>query len=375
MKNTNKPVKNISKSKIAIILGTRPEIIKMAPVIKECQKQKLPFFIIHTNQHYTFNLDKIFLKELNLPAPKYNLNVGSGTHGKQTGLMLIRIEKVLMKEKPDIVLVEGDTNTVLAGALAAIKLHFQVGHIEAGLRSYFREMPEEINRIITDHISDFLFAPTTLAYKNLIKEGISKKKIFIAGNTIVDSVLQNVILAQKKSKILNELNLKKDNYFLLTLHRQENVDNQERLKNIFEGLKLIFDKYQLPIIYPIHPRTKKMIKKFHLPIPQGIKVIEPVGFFDFLILEQNAKLVFTDSGGVQEETCILKTPCLTLRDNTERPETVKVKANILAGSNPDNILKCAKIMLKRKRNWRNPFGNGTAAKKIIEIIQKKNTYI
>jgi len=369
MKSTNKRDKNISKLKIAIILGTRPEIIKMAPIIRECQKRKLQYFIIHTNQHYSFNLDRIFFKELNLPLPKYNLKVGSGIHGEQTAKMLIRIEEVLLKEKPDIVLVEGDTNTVLAGALAAVKIHIKVGHIEAGLRSYDREMPEEINRVLTDHCSNLLFAPTKIAKDILIKEEIPKEKIFITGNTIVDAVSENLKIAQKKSKILKKLKINKNQYFLVTLHRQENVDNKKRLKNILKGLELIYNTFKLPMIYPIHPRTLKMIKTFNLKIPKGIKIIEPIGFFDFLQLEANARLVLTDSGGVQEETCILKVPCVTLRDNTERPETLKVKSNILAGSDSQNLLKCVKIMLGRKRNWQNPFGKGKTAIKIIKIIQ------
>jgi len=356
--------------KIAVILGTRPEIIKMSSLIRLGQRKKIDYFIIHTNQHYSYNLDKIFFKELNLPSPKYNLKVGSGTHGKQTGKMLIKIEEVLLKEKPDIVLVEGDTTTVLAGGLAAEKLHIKVGHIEAGLRSYFREMPEEINRILVDHLSDFLFAPTKLAKDILIKEGIPKEKIFITGNTIVDAVLENLKISQKKSKILEELKLKKNHYFLVTLHRQENVDFKERLKNILKGLELIFNKLSLPIIYPLHPRTKKMIKTFNLKIPQGVKIIEPLGFLDFLKLEANALLVLTDSGGVQEETCILKVPCVTLRDNTERPETLKVKSNILAGSNPQKIVKSVKKMLNSKREWKNPFGDGKSGRKILNIIQK-----
>ena len=226
--------KDKSRPKIAIIIGTRPEIIKMSSIISECQKKHLNFFILHTNQHYSENLDKIFFKELELPQPKYNLGVGSGTHGEETGKMLIRIEKVLQKEELNVVLVEGDTNTVLAGALAATKLHIKVGHVEAGLRSYFREMPEEINRILTDHCSDFLFAPTNKAKDILISEGILQNKIFITGNTIVDAVYQNLKIAKRKSKILAKLNLKRREYFLVTAHRPENVDKEERLKGIFE---------------------------------------------------------------------------------------------------------------------------------------------
>lgn len=360
-----------NKIKIAIILGTRPEIIKMSPIIRECQKRKVNFFILHTNQHYSENLDKIFFKELELPRPKYNLGIGSGTHAEETGKMLIEIEKVLVKEKPDVVLVEGDTNTVLAGALAATKLHIKVGHIEAGLRSYFREMPEEINRILADHCSDFLFAPTKKAKEIMLGEGIPVKKIYITGNTIVDAVYQNLELAEKKSKILKKLNLRKEKYFLLTAHRPENVDKKERLKGILEGLNLIYKKFNLPIIYPIHPRTRKMIEKFKLRIPAGIKLIEPIGFLDFLQLEANAKLVLTDSGGIQEETCILKIPCITLRDNTERPETLEVGSNVLAGTNPKEILEAAKKMLKVKKNLGNPFGNGRTGEKLVSIIKKQ----
>jgi UDP-N-acetylglucosamine 2-epimerase (non-hydrolysing) len=355
--------------KIFIILGTRPEIIKMSPIIRECQKRHLNFSILHTNQHYSQNLDKIFFKELNLPQPRYNLNVGSGTHAEQTAKILLGIEKILIKEKPDIVLVEGDTNTVLAGALAAAKLHIKIGHIEAGLRSYDREMPEEINRILTDHCSDLLFAPTKQAKEILLKEGVLSKKIFITGNTIVDAVFQNIKLAERKSKILKKLHLQKEEYFLLTAHRQENVDNKERLEGILKGVELISQKFSLPVIYSIHPRTRKMLKKFKLSVSKNINLIEPLGYLDFLKLQQNAKLILTDSGGVQEEACIMKVPCVTLRDNTERPETLLVKSNILAGTNPQKIMKSAKKMLNLKKQWKNPFGNGTAAEKILKVIK------
>jgi UDP-N-acetylglucosamine 2-epimerase (non-hydrolysing) len=356
--------------KIAFVLGTRPEIIKLAPVIKECQKRKFNFFIIHTNQHYSENLDKIFFKELKLPLPKYNLNIGSGSHAYQVGAALIEIEKILIKEKPDLVLVQGDTNSTLAGALAAVKIGMKIAHIEAGLRSGDRQMPEEINRILVDHISDFLFTPTKEAQKNLIFEGINKDKIFVVGNTIVDSVIQNLSITKKRYKILNKLGLKPKQFFLLTLHRQENVDNKERLHNIFEALGDIYNKYNLPIIFPIHPRTDNRIKNFKIDIPEGIMKIEPVGFLDFLLLENNAKLIFTDSGGVQEEACILKVPCVTLRDTTERPETLKIKSNILADHNKKKILKATEIMLKSPCKWVNPFGDGKASIKIIDIIKR-----
>ena len=279
--------------KISIILGTRPEIIKMSPVIRECEEQGLYYFILHTGQHYSYNLDKIFFEELELPEAKYNLDVGSGTHAEETGKMLIGIEKVLKEEKPDIVLVEGDTNTVLGGALAASKLHIKVGHVESGLRSYDRTMPEEINRALADHVSDYLFAPTEKAKKNLLREGIEENKIFVTGNTIVDAVYQNLEIARRKVDILKKLNLNSKEYFLVTAHRQENVDVKERLKGILDGLKLVYNDFNLPIIYPIHPRTMKRIKKFGLEVPEGVELIEPLGFLEFLQLEANAKLVLT----------------------------------------------------------------------------------
>ncbi|MGD0577056.1 MAG: UDP-N-acetylglucosamine 2-epimerase (non-hydrolyzing), partial [Candidatus Staskawiczbacteria bacterium] len=231
-----------------------------------------------------------------------------------------------------------------------------------------KEMPEEINRILTDHCSDFVFAPTKGAKNNLLNEGISEKKIFTVGNTIVDAVKENLKLAENESKILKKLNLKNKNYCLLTLHRQENVDKKERLKKIFQGLDFVYKKFGLKIIFPIHPRAKKMISEFKLKIPKGIGLIEPQGYLDFLQLEANAKLAITDSGGVQEEACILKVPCVTLRDNTERPETIEVGANVLAGADPDKILQSVKKMISKKNNWKNPFGDGESSVKIIKSI-------
>ncbi len=357
--------------KIAIILGTRPEIIKMSPIIRICSKSsKVTYFILHTGQHYSYNLDEIFFQELELPKPSYNLRIGSGTHAEQVGRMMINIEKILINEQPDIVLVEGDTNTVLAGALSSCKLHIKVGHVEAGLRSHDRKMPEEINRILTDHCSDLLFVPTKEAKKNLLKEGIEKKKIFLTGNTIVDAVYQNLKIANKKMNILKKMNLKKNGYFLATAHREENVDFKERLSGILKGLELVYKKYNLPVIFPIHPRTKQNIEKFNLNLPRGVNFIEPVSFLEFLQLEANAKLVLTDSGGVQEETCVLKRPCVTLRENTERPETLKVGSNILAGTDPKRIARSVDLMINKKTDWKNPFGKGDAARKILQIIEK-----
>ncbi len=353
--------------KICIILGTRPEIIKMSPVIRACEKQGLDYFILHTGQHYSYTMDRVFFEQLELPEAKYNLDVGSGKHGEQTGKILSGVEPVLQKERPDAVLVEGDTNTVLAGALAATKLHIDVGHVEAGLRSYDRRMPEEINRVLTDHCSDYLFAPTETARRILLGEGIPDTKIFVTGNTIVDAVFQNLEIAKDRNNALNDLHLEPKNYFLVTAHRQENVDVKERFKGIISGLELVSDEFGLPVIYPIHPRARKMMNHFGLKA-NGIEFIEPVDYLSFLQLESKAKLVLTDSGGVQEETCILGVPCVTLRDNTERPETLEVGSNMLVGTEPEKIFEGVKLMLERENNWENPFGDGKAGKRIVEIV-------
>lgn len=353
--------------KVAFVLGTRPEIIKMAPIIFELKKNKIQYEIIHSGQHYSYNLDKVFFDQLNIPKPKFKLEVGSGTSSYQTAKIIEKTEKILRKIKPDIVLVQGDTNTVLGGALAAKQLGIKIGHVEAGLRSFDEEMPEEMNRILADHCSNLLFAPTKVSQKNLLAENIEKKKIFVTGNTIVDSVFRNL---NNNIDILKKFEITRKKYFLISIHRQENVDNPKKFKNIIQGLKKIRKKYQIPLIYPIHPRSEKMMKKFKISI-KGITTIQPIDYFSFLTLEKNARLVLTDSGGVQEECCILKTPCVTLRNNTERPETVSIKANIIAGTIPNNIFKCTEIMLKRNIQYKNPYGDGSSAKKIVNIIQKK----
>ena len=352
---------------IAVILGTRPEIIKMAPIIRECERRKLDYFVLHTGQHYSHQMDSIFFEQLELPEARYNLDVGSASHAEQTGRIMAGVEKVLMDEKPDVVLVQGDTNTVLAGALAASKLHIKVGHVEAGLRSYDRTMPEEINRIVADHISDYLFAPTENSRENLRKEGISDEKIHVTGNTIVDSVYQNLEIAKRKVNVLADLGLKPKEYFLVTAHRQENVDSRSRLGEIIKGLELVRREFELPVIFPMHPRTRKMMEEFGFDL-DGIMVTEPLGFLEFLQLEANARLALTDSGGVQEETCILGVPCVTLRENTERPETVDVGANMLAGVSAIEMLKGTTQMLSKRDGWKNPFGDGKASGLILDFI-------
>lgn len=358
--------------KTAIILGTRPEIIKMSPVIREYQARGLDYFILHSGQHYSHNLDRVFFEQLELPEPKYNLGIGSGSHAEELGKMLIGIEKVLQQEKPDVVLVEGDTNTVLASALAAAKLHIKVGHVEAGLRSYDRKMPEEINRVLADHCSDYLFAPTEEARLTLVGEGIAEEKIFVTGNTIVDAVHQNLKIANSSEvNAMKELHLQPKRYFLVTVHRQENVDNPGRFAGILEGLNKITNESGMPTIYPIHPRSKARMSEFGLQAEQ-VRFIGPVGFLSFLQLESNARLILTDSGGVQEESCILNVPCVTLRDNTERPETIKVGSNILAGAYPDKIIECSRKMLGANNDWRHPFGDGKAGERIVSIIMESS---
>jgi UDP-N-acetylglucosamine 2-epimerase (non-hydrolysing) len=354
--------------KSAIILGTRPEIIKMSPVIRECERSGLDYFILHTGQHYTYNMDRVFFEQLELPEAKYNLDVGSSSHGEQTGKMLVGIEKILQKEEPDVVLVEGDTNTVLAGALAASKLHIKVGHVEAGLRSYDRRMPEEINRVLTDHCSDYLFAPTEKARQILLGEGFPNEKIFVTGNTIVDAVYQNLRISKDRINPLNDLELVPKEYFLVTAHRQENVDVKGRFEGIIKGLELVANEFGLPVIYPVHPRARKMMNHFGLKA-NGIEFIEPVDYLSFFQLESKARLVLTDSGGVQEEACILGVPCVTLRNNTERPETLEGGSNVLSGVNQERILESVKIMLSKEGNWENPFGDGRAGERIVKILE------
>jgi UDP-N-acetylglucosamine 2-epimerase (non-hydrolysing) len=354
--------------RLCIVLGTRPEIVKFSPIIRECQRLNFDYFILHTGQHYSYNLDRVFFEQLSLPPADWNLEVGSGTHGKQTGQMLAGVEAVLKREGADVVLVEGDTNTVLAGALAAVKLGVKVGHVEAGLRSYDRRMPEEINRVLADHCSDYLFAPTELSQKNLLHEGIDEGKVFAVGNTVVDALRQNLQIANSKSNVLPSLGLNDGKFVLATLHRQENVDDKPRFTRLIEALKKIQAELSVPLIYPIHPRAKKQLAAFGLNAGD-VRLVDPLDYFGFLQLESKAMLVLTDSGGVQEETCVLGVPCVTLRDNTERPETLDVGANVLAGTEPNEILAAAKASVG-KTGWANPFGDGKAAPRIVRTLMQ-----
>lgn len=354
--------------RICIVVGTRPEIIKMSPIIRNCIKNNVDFYVLHTGQHFSHEMDKKIFEDLDLSLPKYNLNVGAQPYRKQVGLMVTDIKRILAEDRPDVVLVEGDTISVLAGAMAASKLKIDIGHHEAGLRSHNPFMLEETNRIITDHISEYLFAPTIEAVKNLRSERLSDEKIFLVGNTIVDAVQQNLEIAGKKSRIHEELNLRKKDYILVTAHRAENVDNQKRLQGIITGLDLVAKEHNKEVLYPAHPRTLNKIKEFGIEIPSAIKLVNPFGYLDFLNLQNHASLVITDSGGIQEESCILRVPCVTLRDETERPETIQYGMNMLAGTDHEKILAASKEMINKKIDWMNPFGDGKANERIVKIL-------
>lgn len=361
-------------TKLAIILGTRPEIIKLTPLIRECDTMDVEYSLIHTGQHYSDTLDSVFFDQLQLPEPEYNLQTGSNTQGQQTGEMLIRVEEILREISPDCVVVQGDTNSTLAGALATSKLPIELGHVEAGLRSYDRAMPEETNRVITDHVSDYLFPPTEEAAENLSEEGIPDERIVVTGNPIVDSVYQHRELALERSTILSEVGVKPGEFALLTAHRAENVDNEETFRNILRGVGQYAQKVDIDVIFPAHPRAEKNIQEFDLTVPSRIRTVPPQDFLDFLQLEMDAAVVFTDSGGVQEETCILRSPCVTVRTSTERPETVEAGANIVAGTNPDSIEAAAETMSDRQTDWDNPFGDGETATRILHHILSDNSH-
>ena len=355
--------------KIASIVGARPQFIKASPVSRAIQQTEHQEFMIHTGQHYDYEMSRVFFNEMELPEPDVNLEVGSGPHGKQTGEMLMQIEKVLLAENPDCVLVYGDTNSTLAGALAAVKLHIPVAHVEAGLRSFNREMPEEHNRVLTDHMSDFLFCPTKTAVKNLECEGITKG-VHLVGDVMYDSILHNIKLAERNSNVLERMKLKPKRYALATVHRAENTDDPIRFRNIIESLELI--NKETRVIFPIHPRTKKCLRSSELNIQQlKLEIIDPVPYLDMLLLEKNAHVILTDSGGLQKEAYWFNIPCVTLRDETEWVELVEHGVNTLAGSNRKTIYQAYQTMTGKKIDS-DPelYGNGNANEKIVEILKK-----
>jgi UDP-GlcNAc3NAcA epimerase len=382
-------VKKLKKIKLVTIVGARPQFIKAGAVTRAIQRynQKRPYpqrlqeILFHTGQHYDYLMDRVFFEELKLPKPDYHLGVGSGSHAKQTGMMMERIEAVLKKEKPMVVMVCGDTNSTLAGALAAAKLNIPVAHVEAGLRSYNRTMPEEINRLLTDHLSTLLFCPTAHAVQNLLKEGIKDGKgrvVKKVGDVMYDSILYYSEVAEKKSTILKDLNLyfstpnselKTQNYYLATIHRAENTDDPWRLKSILKALNEI--GRNTPVVLPLHPRTKKMIETHHLFFEfKNIKFIKPVSYLNMLQVEKNAKAILTDSGGIQKEAYWLKVPCFTLRDETEWVETVQSGWNTLVEAETKKIIEEVKNLKKERllKNRAKVFGDGKASEKIIEGV-------
>ena len=364
--------------KVVSVVGARPQFIKAMPVGRELRAAGHAEVLVHTGQHYDDEMSAVFFRELEIPEPEYNLGVGSGLHGWQTGQMLMRIEEVLLAEKPNWVLVYGDTNSTLAGALAAVKLHIPLAHVEAGLRSFNREMPEEHNRVLTDHCSDLLFCPTQTAVDNLAREGITQG-VHLVGDTMYDAVLQFGEIARRRSTILQDLELKPKGYLLATVHRPYNTDNPENLRNILAA----FAEIEEPIVFPIHPRTRQRIVEFGLNNPQSAtcpepgrsirnpKLIEPVGYLDMLMLEQNARLILTDSGGMQKEAYFFGVPCVTLRPETEWVETVEGGWNVVVGASRMEIVSAV-----NGHNWpqRTPpavFGDGQAAERIAGLISAR----
>ncbi|HUK64302.1 MAG TPA: UDP-N-acetylglucosamine 2-epimerase (non-hydrolyzing) [Dongiaceae bacterium] len=353
--------------KIAIAVGTRPEIIKMAPVIRACIARGAPHLVLHTGQHYSYEMDGVFFEELGLPAPHANLSVGSSSAPQQIAAIVAGLEPILDRERPDVVLVEGDTNSVLATALATQKAGIAVGHVEAGLRSYDRSMPEEINRILTDHLSEHLFAPTEHSRGILRGEGIAAARIVVTGNTVVDELLRHRD-AVARLGLPARFGVTPGGYAMATVHRAENTDVETRLRGIVEGLAGAGEALGVPVLVALHPRTSKRLESLGLRLDGAVRPLPPLGYLDFLGLEAQAGLVLTDSGGVQEEACTLRVPCVTLRDSTERPESVEVGANVLVGADPRAIADGARRMASRPRDWPNPFGDGRSGERIVDFL-------
>lgn len=358
--------------KIVTIIGARPQFIKAAVISRaiRLRSEQIKELIVHTGQHFDANMSDIFFEELDIPKPDFHLGVGGGSHGQNTGRMLEKIEEVLLQEKPDYVLVYGDTDSTLAGTLAAVKLHIPVAHVEAGLRSFNRKMPEEINRILTDHASDLLFTPTITAVKNLNNEGIDNTKIKQVGDVMFDAALYYGTKVEQNSTLLKDLGIASKKYALVTLHRAENVDNKQRLSSIFKGLKA----YDHQIILPLHPRTKKMLQNFEIALPQNIKIIDPVGYLDMILLEKHADLIATDSGGVQKEAYFHKVPCITMRDQTEWVELVEHGVNILTGAETNAIIDALrKVTTIDPDLFDEPlYGTGVSGKDIVEALIQNN---
>lgn len=356
--------------KCLVVFGTRPEITKLSPLFEDLYRNFNAKFV-HTGQHYSYELDRIFFEDLRLRSPDYILDVGSASHGVQIAGMLFKLDKILKKERPDFVLVQGDTNSTLAGGLIAAKSGIYLAHLEAGCRSFNFDMPEEVNRIIVDSVSNKLLAPDKDAYNNLIKEGIDRNKIHLVGSTSLDACRRNYVFA-KKSNIIDMLNL--DKYVLVTVHRAENTDNKKNLTNIIGAINKLSE--QIEVVFSVHPRTRKALIENNIKLNDDIKAIEPVGYLDFLALEKNAEFIMTDSGGVQEEGAMLGTPCIILRNETEWVRYVRAGKNVIAGVKKDKILNISKDLLnypdklKKLRNARTSFDRNVS-KKVILALKKR----
>ena len=356
---------------VIVVAGTRPEIIKMSPIIRELKETKLPFAFVHCGQHYDYNMAQQFIENLELPIPDYSFQIEATSPGAQTAEIMLKTDQVLEKIEPSIVLVEGDTNSVLAAGLAANKRFIPIGHVEAGLRSFDFRMPEEFNRRLTDHMSEYLFAPTKRAKANLIAEHVWGK-IYITGNTAIDAVIQHMSIAEKKSDIMQKIPFK--TFALATAHRAENVDNV----SVLEAFMDVFTKSPLPIVYPMHPRTRKrLLEKGMLTKMEALRnvlILQPLGYLDFLILMKNCKLIITDSGGIQEEATAptIRKPVLVMRLSTERPEAAEAGFAKVVGTNNKTILAAMQDAVKEEVDLPHvsPFGDGKAAQKTVEIIKK-----
>ena len=360
--------------KIANVVGARPNFMKIAPIHRRMkQSEHIDPILIHTGQHYDEKMSKTFFVDLAMPEPDMYLNVRSGTHAEQTAAVMVKMEQFLVAERPDLLVVVGDVNSTIAASLAASKVGVPVAHVEAGLRSFDRAMPEEINRILTDAISDYLFITEQSGIDNLSKEGTADDKVFFVGNVMIDSLAEHLEKAAELST-LHEYHLEPQKYALMTLHRPSNVDNQQVLQKIFQALKVV--QNDMPIIFPIHPRTRKMLSAFGMDDQvarmRNLFITEPLGYLPFLRLMSQAKLVLTDSGGIQEETTFLKIPCLTLRANTERPVTVTLGSNQLVGMEPEAILDGYNNVLHGtlKEAQIPPLWDGMASKRIVDILEK-----
>jgi len=360
---------------VMVVAGTRPEVIKLAPVIKWLEKLGVEYIFVWSGQHYDYELSGIFFEQLKIPDPDENLGVGNGTHAEQTAKIMIKLERLIEGYSPAVVVAEGDTNTVVASSLTALKCLVPFAHVEAGLRSWNMTMPEEVNRKIADSIATLHFAPTKLAAINLLFEGISPQHIHITGNTIVDIVREYEGLARKRGEeLLSELGLNKHCYVLATIHRAENTENPQRIRSIVMALEELSQYYD--VLFPMHPRTEKKLVELGLAhFLQHIGIVKPMGYLEFLGVLTHARVVLTDSGGVQEEAFTLRVPTVTLRYNTERPETTMFHVNVLAGADKDRIVRLALMQAERAKeirglNFENPLGDGSAGKRVAKILKE-----